>query len=54
MPSERRPRCSFRPVTEEDLPMLAGWLAEPHVAAWRDDPEVELASIREHSTDTCC
>ncbi|TIW21142.1 MAG: N-acetyltransferase, partial [Mesorhizobium sp.] len=22
----------FRPVTEKDLPMIAGWLAEPHVA----------------------
>ena len=28
--------------------MLAGWLAEPHVAEWWDDPEVELAEIREH------
>ena len=28
--------------------MLAAWLAEPHVAAWWDDPEVELAEIREH------
>ena len=24
------------------------WLAEPHVAEWWDDPEVELAEIREH------
>ncbi len=28
--------------------MLASWLAEPHVAEWWDDPEVELAAIREH------
>ena len=28
--------------------MLAGWLAEPHIAEWWDDPEVELAAIREH------
>jgi aminoglycoside 6'-N-acetyltransferase len=48
MPSERRQRYGFRPVTEEDLPMLAAWLAEPHVAAWWNDPEVELAEIREH------
>ena len=41
-------RYSFRPVTEADLPMLAAWLAEPHVAEWWDDPEVELAEIREH------
>ena len=48
MPSERRHRYSFRPVTEDDLPMLAVWLAEPHVAEWWDDAEVELAAIREH------
>ena len=28
--------------------MLAAWLAEPHVTEWWDDPEVELAAIREH------
>ena len=33
---------------KQDLPMLASWLAEPHIAAWWDDPEVELAEIREH------
>ena len=38
----------FRPVTTKDLPMIAGWLAEPHVAAWWDDPETEIAGIREH------
>jgi aminoglycoside 6'-N-acetyltransferase len=48
MPSERRHRYSFRPVNEDDLPMLATWLAEPHVAAWWEDAEVELAAIREH------
>jgi aminoglycoside 6'-N-acetyltransferase len=48
MPPERRHRYSFRPVTEDDLPTLAAWLAEPHVAEWWEDPEVELASIREH------
>ncbi|RUU01493.1 N-acetyltransferase [Mesorhizobium sp. USDA-HM6] len=40
----------FRPVTEKDLPMIAGWLAEPHVAEWWDDPEKEIADIREHIT----
>lgn len=39
---------SFRPVTRKDLPMLARWLAQPHVAEWWDDPETELASIEEH------
>jgi aminoglycoside 6'-N-acetyltransferase len=38
----------FRPVTEKDLPMIAGWLAEPHVAEWWDDPDTEIAGIREH------
>ncbi len=33
----------FRPVTEKDLPMIARWLAEPHVAAWWDDPAKEIA-----------
>ncbi|MBZ9703834.1 MULTISPECIES: GNAT family N-acetyltransferase [unclassified Mesorhizobium] len=38
----------FRPVTQKDLPMIAGWLAEPHVAQWWDDPETEIAEIRDH------
>ncbi|MGX5800724.1 GNAT family N-acetyltransferase [Bradyrhizobium sp. Arg314] len=38
----------FRPVTPKDLPMIAGWLREPHVAAWWDDPEKEIAGIGEH------
>ncbi|RWB20496.1 MAG: N-acetyltransferase [Mesorhizobium sp.] len=38
----------FRPVTEKDLPTIAGWLAEPHVAEWWDDPQKELAEIRAH------
>jgi aminoglycoside 6'-N-acetyltransferase len=38
----------FRPVTEKDLPMIAGWLAEPHVAEWWDDSETEIAGIREN------
>lgn len=38
----------FRPVTEKDLPMIARWLAEPHVAQWWDDPQKEIAEIREH------
>jgi aminoglycoside 6'-N-acetyltransferase len=39
---------SFRPVTEADLTMLAGWLAQPHIVAWWDDPEIGLAEIREN------
>lgn len=38
----------FRPVTEKDLPLIARWLREPHVAEWWDDPDKEIAEIREH------
>ncbi|GLQ81185.1 GNAT family N-acetyltransferase [Mesorhizobium huakuii] len=38
----------FRPVTEKDLPMIAGWLAQPHLAEWWNDPETEIAEIRDH------
>ncbi|MCA0050348.1 acetyltransferase [Mesorhizobium sp. B283B1A] len=48
MPPESGVLYDFRPVTEKDLPMIAGWLAEPHVAQWWDDPETEIAEIREH------
>ena len=48
MPLERATAYQFRTVTEADLPMIAGWLAEPHVAEWWDDPETEIASISDH------
>ncbi|NGO49981.1 GNAT family N-acetyltransferase [Allomesorhizobium camelthorni] len=48
MPHRSKPRYSFRPVTPDDLEMIAGWLAEPHVAEWWDDPDEQIASIREH------
>ncbi|HEY5818327.1 MAG TPA: GNAT family N-acetyltransferase [Mesorhizobium sp.] len=41
-------RYSFRAVTEEDLPLIARWLAEPHVAEWWGDPDSEIADIRDH------
>jgi len=47
-PPKAAPRYVFRPVSEADLPRIAGWLAEPHVAAWWDDPETEIAAIRDH------
>jgi aminoglycoside 6'-N-acetyltransferase len=49
MPREdETPRYDFRAVAEADLPMLAAWLAEPHVAEWWDEgPEASLAEIRE-------
>lgn len=43
-----RQRYGFRSVTEDDFPLLARWLAEPHVAEWWDEgPEASLAEIRE-------
>ena len=48
MPNERTARYDFRPLTAKDLPLLARWLAEPHVAEWWDDPETALAEIAGH------
>lgn len=45
MPPE--PHYSFRSVTDADLPTIRGWLAQPHVAEWWDDPDEEIAGIRE-------
>jgi aminoglycoside 6'-N-acetyltransferase len=45
---EQEHSYDFRPVTEKDLPMIAKWLREPHVAEWWDDPDKEIAEIREH------
>ncbi|MDI6027472.1 GNAT family N-acetyltransferase [Corticibacterium sp. UT-5YL-CI-8] len=42
------PVYDFRPVTAKDLPLLANWLAEPHVAEWWGPADEELAQIREH------
>lgn len=47
MPPRRDSGYSFRPVVEDDLPMIAGWLAQPHVAEWWGDPEEEIANIRD-------
>ncbi len=46
MPSEHG--YSFRPMTRADLPLVAGWLAQPHVARWWDDAGTSLAHIEEH------
>ncbi|MDX8525304.1 GNAT family N-acetyltransferase [Mesorhizobium sp. MSK_1335] len=48
MPPEQPQPYDFRPVTVNDLPLIAGWLKEPHVAEWWDDPAKEIAEIREH------
>lgn len=47
-PRNGAPRYAFRPVSEADVPRIAGWLAEPHAAAWWNDPETEIAAIRDH------
>jgi aminoglycoside 6'-N-acetyltransferase len=36
----------FRPVVEGDLPLVATWLAEPHVARWWGDVDESLAEMR--------
>jgi aminoglycoside 6'-N-acetyltransferase len=41
------PTYDFRAVTKADLPMLAAWLAEPHVAEWWDEGPEELRGIIE-------
>ena len=36
---------AFRPLTEPDLPLLAEWIARPHVARWWYEP-VGAAAVR--------
>lgn len=43
----REARYDFRDVTEADLPMLAKWLAEPHLAEWWGDADEAVAEIQE-------
>ncbi len=45
----RRPsqRYAFRSVSEADLPLLRQWLEQPHWAEWWDDPDDDIAGIRE-------
>ena len=41
------PTVTFRPCTTDDLPLLAGWLAQPHVARWwREDPDLAAVEDR--------
>ena len=38
---------AVRPMCEDDLDLVGGWLREPHVTRWwRDPPNEELAAIR--------
>ena len=36
---------AFRPITFEDFPLLFGWLRNPGVAAWWDDPPATMAEF---------
>ncbi|WP_105386261.1 GNAT family N-acetyltransferase [Neorhizobium alkalisoli] len=40
-------RYHFRDLVREDFPLLAKWLAEPHVAEWWGEVDEELAGIEE-------
>jgi aminoglycoside 6'-N-acetyltransferase len=42
------PTYTFRRATSDDLPLLARWLAERHVAKWWGKAEAELRSIEAH------
>lgn len=47
-PAVRGARYDFRPVTQADLAVIAGWLAEPHVADWwSGGVEASIAQIAE-------
>ncbi|MBK5957978.1 GNAT family N-acetyltransferase [Rhodoplanes elegans] len=35
----------FRPFTAADLPLMATWLARPHMAEWWGDPDEQLALV---------
>ncbi|PVB61294.1 GNAT family N-acetyltransferase [Labrenzia sp. 011] len=37
----------FRPVTSEDLPILADWMARPHWREWWGEPAEALDKLRE-------
>ncbi len=41
-------KYDFRPFTKKDLPLMAKWLAEPHVAKWWGDKDEELADLAKH------
>jgi aminoglycoside 6'-N-acetyltransferase len=44
---DRTARYSFRPLAEAELPLVAGWLAEPHVARWWGESDGALDEIRQ-------
>jgi aminoglycoside 6'-N-acetyltransferase len=46
-----KPTYGFRAATEDDLPLLAGWLAEPHVREWWGEPDEALAELKQVMTE---
>ena len=49
MPPKPENDYLFRPFTKKDLPLMARWLAEPHVAQWwGGDPDDQLAQTASH------
>ena len=42
---------AFRDLTEDDLPLIARWLGEPHVAQWWGKPEQGVRKIAEAMAD---
>lgn len=46
MPADA-PVIGFLPVAAEHLPLLDGWLRQPHMREWWGEPEEELGFIRD-------
>lgn len=43
----RLPAVAFRPCTPDDLPLVADWQAQPHVARWwREDPALAAVAAK--------
>lgn len=42
---------TFRPMSDADLPMLAGWLRAPEVSQWWTDPDRQIADLSEVLAD---
>jgi len=39
------PLYRFREMTADDLPLLQGWLAAPHVTEWWGDPDEQFGLV---------
>ena len=40
------PAVTLRPMSVDELPLLAGWLGQPHVAEWWEGEPSDLPSVR--------